>query len=736
MNFFLRLLLISSICFSNQLYSMDFIKDLWRNVCVVCQYIPILKNSVPRQSEDVSKVGIPKSDVSTRFSQSSGGDSYPSLITKRISSLLHFTGISQLFSYFRKSAHQEKPNKTSKQNPSSISTEDQNSKQLSYKQPSHTIPQKVSKPELSDGKSDGENNDLIDEKPSVNSKLCQSNQIESKQAKETQFVKDEKVEKPLEVKTADDQKNNLTQTKPSQVDHNNQADSTEYTPSINFDQLVKNSGDVPDLPIIALQGDQALYEPFKYNEDTIVYCKTQCCFGQEVLKEVFKKSGISAQDFASVCDKFINLHTTELLTNKDNWFDESYSQAELDGDELPTSYVMGVRIPTNTQGQKIILFPDLHGDWKTTMKFLSDKFDKDYCVKNKLEKIFFLGDIVDRGLAGAEALYTLLLLRLKNPYNLFIIRGNHEDMDVNNQYGFKWELQSKYGNDLFEKTLQSRIKKVYSLLPVMALVIHGKKGFVGCHGCVDYCYNAKQLVDTLCKSQSSGDVIYYQKYPTDKKIHSDNKNLENVFSQKLSNELYSGVGFMWLDHCNCQNLDVCKQGASKDTRLISKDRPLIHKSQIKALLDDWSTKDVVLRDVFRAHQHSSSIKKESSMNTNIMLPIFKGKGVYKALCDKNGTTCCHTALVAPNNTYGVATKNYPGFNYGTCIELVPDVNEQSGFKQEIIRKQGFPIKRENITFIKYNDEVTSTYVDENNKFYTPEDDIFKNNELKTITPSS
>lgn len=706
MNFFLRLLLISSICFSNQLYSMDFIKDLWRNVCVVCQYIPLLNNSTPRQSEDVSKVGIPKSDVSTCFSQSSGGDSYPALITKRISSLLYFTGISQLFSYFRKSAHQEKPDKTSKQNPSSISAGDQNSKQLSYKQPSHTIPQTVSQAEPSDGKFNGKNNDLI-------------------------------VEQPVEVKKADDQKNNLTQAKSLLLDHNNQADSTGYTPPMNFDQLVKKSREVPDLPIIALQGDQALYQPFKdyKGENTYNASKTGSYFNLEVLNNVSEKSGISAQDFASVCDKFINLHTTELLTNKDNWLDESYSQAELDGDELPTSYVMGVRIPTNTQGQKIILFPDLHGDWKTTMKFLSDKFDKDYCVKNKLEKIFFLGDIVDRGLAGAEALYTLLFLRLKNPYNLFIIRGNHEDMDVNVHYGFAWELRSKYGNDLFEKTLQSRIKKVYSLLPVMALVIHGTKGFVGCHGCVDYCYNAKKLVQTLSKNQSLGDIIRYQKYPVDKKIHPNNTKFSNLFVKQDSDELFPQTGFMWLDICNCIEFTICTKKGKKDYRLFRKARPLIHKGQIDALLHDWSTQDVQLTGVYRAHQHSPSIKIPSPANEYKMLQIFKARGVCSEPCNDEQTTYCHTALLAPNNTYGTQTNTYPGFNYGTCIELTPDAQETSGFKQETIRKRSFCLEAKNIAFIDHSGTVIPTYVNEKDEFYTPEDSIFNGNQPKMIKPN-
>lgn len=82
---------------------------------------------------------------------------------------------------------------------------------------------------------------------------------------------------------------------------------------------------------------------------------------------------------------------------------------------------------------KLFVRADLHSDLPSLLAQLSmlrkrGLLDKDYKCAPKFEMIF-LGDYMNRGANDIEVMTLLLLLRMKNPTSVHLIRGNHENIE-------------------------------------------------------------------------------------------------------------------------------------------------------------------------------------------------------------------------------------------------------------------------------------------------------------------
>jgi hypothetical protein len=97
------------------------------------------------------------------------------------------------------------------------------------------------------------------------------------------------------------------------------------------------------------------------------------------------------------------------------------------------------------------IFGDIHGQYDDLMDFfhLFGYPVADIGDINKYQYVF-LGDFVDRGEHSLEVIITLLSLKCKYPKRIHLLRGNHEDQDVNTYYGFKEECEKriKKGNSV------------------------------------------------------------------------------------------------------------------------------------------------------------------------------------------------------------------------------------------------------------------------------------------------
>jgi diadenosine tetraphosphatase ApaH/serine/threonine PP2A family protein phosphatase len=103
---------------------------------------------------------------------------------------------------------------------------------------------------------------------------------------------------------------------------------------------------------------------------------------------------------------------------------------------------------------------DTHGDLEASSAAVGKYLER--------FKLVFLGDYVDRGGRSLENASYLLALKLLHPRRVFLLRGNHESMLVNQRYGFYYELAKKVPERAFE--LFVRFNEVFSNLPYAALL--------------------------------------------------------------------------------------------------------------------------------------------------------------------------------------------------------------------------------------------------------------------------
>ncbi|KRY70733.1 Serine/threonine-protein phosphatase PP1 [Trichinella pseudospiralis] len=114
----------------------------------------------------------------------------------------------------------------------------------------------------------------------------------------------------------------------------------------------------------------------------------------------------------------------------------------------------------------LIICGDIHGQFQDLVRL----FNHGGWVP--ASRYLFLGDYVDRGPNSVETICMMLLLKIRHPKDLYLLRGNHETARINRTYGFYDDCVAMYSTDmwhLFQPPFSPNFS-VFDYMPVAALV--------------------------------------------------------------------------------------------------------------------------------------------------------------------------------------------------------------------------------------------------------------------------
>lgn len=284
-------------------------------------------------------------------------------------------------------------------------------------------------------------------------------------------------------------------------------DGKQEAPIITINQPQEVSDGKPaqiDLPFLVALANSVKPQPEKIDD-----CKDEDSRNKKLtffFEELGETSAIHLYvDFEKTLDVCIALMEKELDDEK-LWLGkkrDKTSQATF------SPYVQKIDFP---DGSKIYQWGDLHGGFHSLINELAflhaqGIIDNNFRILHENIYFEFLGDFVDRGCFGVEVLYTLMCLKLANPKQVLLIRGNHEDISQNKlsgkSFGFGFELAIK----MPDRDILNKINQLYDLLPVAQFV---NRQILCCHGGIDLSYINTDLLK--CSEPFKCELLSDQNY--------------------------------------------------------------------------------------------------------------------------------------------------------------------------------------------------------------------------------
>lgn len=451
-----------------------------------------------------------------------------------------------------------------------------------------------------------------------------------------------------------------------------------------------------------------LVEKYKFDYKNFNQWYKECKKKLQLYRKIgqnFTKTTLTLDELDRARTALIDTVKQSSLGKAENWV--SKAPSNLSDQKKP--FLQKIIVPEDSQ---ISVHADLHGDIHSVLELIKSLQDKGFMEERdgfKIKKglnfyISFLGDYEDRGNYGTEVLYTLMRLKIANPENVLLARGNHEDPEMNLDFGFHEEFMTKFANDQQIKSASGDKKAlltakwlkfctIYNVMPMGIYVgSYGDKAIdylLFCHGGIELGYDPQILLD-------SAEKIKYQflgplnQQAMIKKLGLSSfikpSKVLSAFKDYQNNYKFRNIGFIWNDfqvNLNEPVLIPTRRGFS------------FNKELTVAALERLSKPDkFIIRGLFRGHQHSTSandmmnslLKRETFGSDSINFGVSKLWITFDAQknTDKLWPNIICTFLVGPDSGYGKALK-YGSDAYG-ILHIKKDFNNWTltMHKQKII----------------------------------------------------
>jgi len=187
---------------------------------------------------------------------------------------------------------------------------------------------------------------------------------------------------------------------------------------------------------------------------------------------------ISKDKFTEAIQEFEKIMLREAIKNEMAVIYEQIGESDKVNINIST-HIIKKTVPPNSE---IITLGDIHGSIHSLLRNLLRLKNDGYIFDNlKITRpnvnFVFLGDYADKGRYGAEVWYFLMALKIHNPANVFILRGNHEIQWIAQDMGLAYELEKKYNQEI-----KNEIINLFDYLQVGLFIGNERKYLMFCHG--------------------------------------------------------------------------------------------------------------------------------------------------------------------------------------------------------------------------------------------------------------
>ena len=210
----------------------------------------------------------------------------------------------------------------------------------------------------------------------------------------------------------------------------------------------------------------------EYSSSNVIIQETKT-----VILDPFPAAFITKEEFVKTINEFINMMKRFLnQTQKQELLKSNEKKEPIWG------YIQKLDMDIN-QNSKII--GDIHASAHSLLRDL---------LSNPTFPLICTGDYASRGRYGVETWYVLMKLKIQNPYNVFLLKGNHEIQWIAEKFGLKQEICQKYGPEVFDQMLE-----VFTLLPSVLYLNCNNNTIQICHGIIptDEKFNPLITQDTI-----------------------------------------------------------------------------------------------------------------------------------------------------------------------------------------------------------------------------------------------